>query len=101
MLKAKIKIATILEHINHIANVSGVDHVGIGSDYDGVSSVPKGLEDVSKYPDLFDLLKSSNPDVWTIENLEKLAGRNLHRVFKAVEAVIAYDMWSAVKKRVL
>ncbi|XP_063916992.1 dipeptidase 1-like isoform X2 [Zophobas morio] len=85
--QGNVTIDDVVKHINHIANVSGVNHVGIGSDYDGVSSVPKGLEDVSKYPDLFDLLKSSNPDVWTIENLEKLAGRNLHRVFKAVEAV--------------
>jgi membrane dipeptidase len=45
------------------------------------------LEDVSKYPDLFDLLKELNPDRWTIANLEKLAGRNLVRVFKGVEQV--------------
>ncbi|RZB39580.1 Peptidase M19 domain containing protein [Asbolus verrucosus] len=80
-----VTIENVVDHINHIAEVAGVDYVGIGSDYDGVSSVPKGLEDVSKYPDLFDLLKKSNPERWTIANLEKLAGRNFHRVFKKVE----------------
>lgn len=50
-------------------------------------SVPDGLEDVSKYPDLFDALLRSNASLWTQENLEKLAGRNLVRVFKSVERV--------------
>ena len=62
--------------------------MGIGSDFDGVDSFPKGLEDVSKYPDLFDLLREKNQTRWTIENLEKLAGRNLYRVFKKVEEVL-------------
>jgi membrane dipeptidase len=85
--EGNVTINDVVNHINHIADVAGVDHVGIGSDYDGVNSVPKGLEDVSKYPDLFDLLKELNPDRWTIANLEKLAGRNLVRVFKGVEQV--------------
>lgn len=50
-------------------------------------SLPKGLEDVSKYPDLFEALKQSNKTLWTQNNLEKVAGRNLIRVFKEVEAV--------------
>jgi len=51
--------------------------------------VPEGLEDVSKYPDLFDRLYESREGepTWTKEDLEKLAGRNLIRVFQAVEAV--------------
>ncbi|XP_012218762.1 dipeptidase 1 isoform X2 [Linepithema humile] len=79
----------VVDHINHIRNVIGVDHVGIGGDYDGVSSMPEGLEDVSKYPDLFDRLyenKEGEP-TWTKEDLEKLAGRNFIRVFQATEAV--------------
>ncbi|KAJ8955864.1 hypothetical protein NQ318_005412, partial [Aromia moschata] len=82
-------IRDVVNHINHIADVAGVDYVGIGSDFDGVSSTPIGLEDVSKYPDLFDLLKKLNPERWTIGNLEKLAGRNFVRVFKEVEKVKA------------
>lgn len=49
---------------------------------------PKGLEDVSKYPNLFDALIKSNETRWTHENLEKLAGRNFIRVFRKVEEVI-------------
>lgn len=51
------------------------------------SRVPIGLEDVSKFSDLFDLLKEKNPEIWTIANLEKLAGRNLVRVFTEAEEV--------------
>ncbi|XP_017882674.1 dipeptidase 1-like isoform X2 [Ceratina calcarata] len=78
----------VIDHINYIRKLIGPDHVGIGADYDGVTSVPQGLEDVSKYPDLFDRLYESNVEPrWTKEDLEKLAGRNLIRVFKAVEGV--------------
>ena len=80
----------VMRHINYIREVAGVDHVGIGSDFDGGIIVPKGLEDVSKFPELFDLL--ANPDEeyddftpWTAEELRKLAGKNLLRVLRAVE----------------
>lgn len=67
----------------------GSEHVGIGGDYNGVSSVPVGLEDVSKYPDLFDLLAESGHgyEAWTENELKNLAGLNLIRVFKDVETV--------------
>lgn len=67
----------------------GVDHVGIGSDYDGIEVAPTGLEDVSKYPALFDLLAEDGHGwtPWTAEELKKLAGLNFLRVFKAVEVV--------------
>ncbi|XP_063218220.1 dipeptidase 1-like [Bacillus rossius redtenbacheri] len=82
-------LETVVEHINHIRTVAGVDHVGIGSDYDGVNSVPAGLEDVSKYPDLFDRLADARPGepTWTAEDLKKLAGLNLLRVMADVEEV--------------
>lgn len=91
-------IETVVDHINHIREVAGVDHVGIGGDYDGVDVQPVGLEDVSKYPDLFDLLASpTRPDVpaWTAEELKKLAGENLLRVMRGVEQV-ARDMADVV-----
>ncbi|XP_017490819.1 PREDICTED: dipeptidase 1-like, partial [Rhagoletis zephyria] len=75
----------VIVHINHIRDVAGVDHVGIGAGYDGVNLVPKGLEDVSKYPHLFAALLES--DKWTEADIAKVAGRNLIRVFKEVEAV--------------
>ncbi|KAF3425039.1 hypothetical protein E2986_13278 [Frieseomelitta varia] len=81
-------IQDVIDHINYIRNLIGANHVGIGSDYDGVESLPEGLEDVSKYPELFDRLYESDVTPrWTKEELEKLAGRNLIRVLKAVEEV--------------
>ncbi|XP_020300255.1 dipeptidase 1-like isoform X2 [Pseudomyrmex gracilis] len=82
-------IDDVVDHINYIRNLIGVDHVGIGADYDGVTSMPIGLEDVSKFPDLFDRLHENRErePTWTREDLEKLAGRNFIRVFQAVEAV--------------
>ncbi|KYN07856.1 PREDICTED: dipeptidase 1-like isoform X2 [Cyphomyrmex costatus] len=79
----------VIKHINHIRNLIGPDHVGIGADYDGISIMPVGLEDVSKYPDLFDRLYESQKGepTWTKEDLEKLAGRNFIRVLQAAEAV--------------
>ena len=67
----------------------GADHVGIGGDYDGVTRVPVGLEDVSKYPDLFDKLAEDRHGYvpWTRDELKKLAGENLIRVFKDVERI--------------
>lgn len=79
----------VVDHINHIRNLIGVDHVGIGADYDGVNSVPEGLEDVSKYPALFERLYENHegePE-WSREDLEKLAGRNFIRVMTKTEAV--------------
>jgi len=72
-----------------VRNLIGADYIGIGADYDGVESVPEGLEDVSKYPALFDLLAEEGHDwkPWTRDELKKLAGLNLIRVFKEVEAV--------------
>ncbi|KAK0076769.1 hypothetical protein PV325_004867 [Microctonus aethiopoides] len=82
-------IEDVVAHINYIRNLIGIDHVGIGGDYDGVDEMPRGLEDVSKYPNLFDRLYEYRPgeSTWTREDLEKLAGRNLIRVFHAVETV--------------
>jgi membrane dipeptidase len=80
-------IDDVVAHINHIRRTSGVNHVGIGSDYDGVERMPEGLEDVSKYPDLFDRLAQIDKPKWSTEDLKKLAGLNLIRVFKEVEKV--------------
>ncbi|KAF7993919.1 hypothetical protein HCN44_011188 [Aphidius gifuensis] len=82
-------IEDVVAHINHIKNLIGVDHVGIGGDYDGVDSTPEGLEDVSKYPNLFDRLYDvkNGETPWSQSDLEKLAGRNLIRVFQSIEQV--------------
>ncbi|XP_060571272.1 dipeptidase 1-like [Ruditapes philippinarum] len=72
------------DHIDYIKNYIGVDFVAIGADYDGVPSVPEGLEDVSTYPALFaELIRRG----WNEENLQKLAGKNLVRAFMQAEKV--------------
>ncbi|XP_069702561.1 dipeptidase 1-like [Periplaneta americana] len=82
-------IEDVVRHVNHIRAVAGVDHVGIGSDFDGVKRVPVGLEDVSKFPNLFDRLADRRPGEpeWTVEDLQKLAGLNLLRVLEGIEKV--------------
>ncbi|XP_002738425.1 dipeptidase 1-like [Saccoglossus kowalevskii] len=77
-------IPQVADHIEHIASVCGYGCVGIGSDYDGISVTPVGLEDVSKYPYLIEEMVIRN---WTDENIEKLIGRNLIRVMQEVERV--------------
>ena len=72
------------DHIEHVRDVAGVDHVGIGGDYDGMGTPPVGLEDVSAYPNLFAELLSRG---WTEEDLGKLANGNILRAFGEVEAV--------------
>lgn len=79
-------LAQVADHIEHIRQVAGVDHVGIGSDFDGIDSGPAGLEDVSKFPDLFaELIRRG----WSDEDLRKLAGLNLLRVWHDAETTAA------------
>ncbi len=76
-------LAEVADHIDHVRDIAGVDHVGIGSDYDGISSVPIGLEDTSCFPALLgELLRRG----WSMEDLGKLAGNNVLRVMRAAEA---------------
>ena len=77
-------IYIVLEHVNYIRNLIGVDYIGIGGDYNGVSEMPEGLENVSKYPNLFAVLLEQN---WTEEDLGKIASGNILRVWKKVEEV--------------
>lgn len=78
----RASLADVANHIDHIKRVAGIDHVGIGSDFDGISSVPTGLEDVSTFPALFAELSRRG---WTEEELRKLAGENVLRVWRKVE----------------
>lgn len=74
----------VADHIDHIRKVAGIDHIGIGGDLDGITTVPVGLEDVSKYPMLFvELLRRGYQD----EDIRKIAGKNLLRVFEKTEKV--------------
>ena len=79
-------LAQVADHIEHVRQVAGVDHVGIGSDFDGIDHVVVGLEDVSKFPDLFaELIRRG----WSDADLKKLAGQNLLRVLRQAEATAA------------
>ena len=71
------RIAQVADHIEHIRKVAGVDHVGIGGDFDGNDAWPEGLEDVSRYPRLFAELVRRG---WSDADLGKLAGGNILRV---------------------
>src|SRR6266516_1982836 len=74
----------VADHIEHIRDVAGVDHVGLGSDFDGITEVPVGLEDVSKFPDLIaELLRRG----WSEPDVRKVAGLNTLRVLQAAERV--------------
>ncbi len=75
-------LAQVADHIEHIRDVAGVDHVGLGSDFDGMTAVPEGLEDVSTFPALLAELARRG---WTDEDLAKLAGGNFLRVLRAAE----------------
>jgi membrane dipeptidase len=82
----KATLAQVADHIEHIRDVAGVDAVGIGSDFDGITEVPVGLEDVSKFPDLLaELLRRG----WSEQDVRKVAGLNALRVLRAAEQVAA------------
>jgi membrane dipeptidase len=77
-------IDDVVRHIEHVRNVAGIDHVGIGADYDGIDSTPVGLEDVSTYPALFAELARRG---WSDADLRKLAGDNVMRVWREAERI--------------
>jgi membrane dipeptidase len=80
----KATMKDVADVVDHVRQVAGVDHVGIGSDFDGITDVVVGLEDVSKFPDLFAELARRG---WTEADLRKLAGDNLLRAFAQAEVV--------------
>jgi membrane dipeptidase len=83
--KPPVTLAMVADHIQHIAKVAGIDHVGIGSDFDGMGrDLPAGLVDVSNYPDLLAELMRRG---WSDTDVAKLAGGNALRVMDKAEAV--------------
>jgi membrane dipeptidase len=80
----KATVGQVADHIEHVRKVAGVDHVGLGADFDGNDSWPVGLEDVSTYPNLFaELIRRG----WSDADLVKLAGGNVLRALRQAEAV--------------
>jgi membrane dipeptidase len=76
-------LAQVANHLDHVRKVAGPDHVAIGSDFDGIEHTPVGLDDVASFPQLFAELVRRG---WSDDDLRKLAGRNLLRVFRAAES---------------
>jgi membrane dipeptidase len=79
-------LGQVANHIEHIRDIAGVDHVGLGSDFDGMDEPPAGLENVARFPALLTELMRRG---WTDDDVAKVAGGNLLRVMTAVEAVAA------------
>jgi membrane dipeptidase len=82
--KARGTLKTVIDHIEHVIRVAGIDHVGIGSDYDGVSRLPIGLEDVSTYPRITQSLLDRGYDQKAIHGI---LGGNVMRVLRSNELV--------------
>ena len=79
-------LSQVADHIDHIRKVAGIDHIGLGGDFDGITDVVQGLEDVSKYPDLTaELLKRGYKD----DDVKKILGLNVLRVMRQAEQVAA------------
>ena len=79
-------LAEVADHVEHARRLAGIDHVGIGSDFDGITTVPVGLEDVADYPVLLaELLRRG----WSEGDVKKLAGENALRVLRQAETVAA------------
>ena len=81
-----VGVDDVADHVQHIRDVAGVDHVGIGSDFDGIPATPTGLDGVDKYPALFAELARRG---WSEADLGRLAGANLLRAMEGAEAVAA------------
>lgn len=79
-------VSIIVDHIDHVVKVAGIDHVGLGSDFDGISKLPRQMTDVSCYPVLTQIMLDRG---YTKEQIHKVLGGNLMRVFAAVEKVSA------------
>ena len=76
----------VADHIDHVRDVAGIDHIGLGSDYDGIDYTPVGLDDVSTFPALFgELLRRGYSEA----DLRKIAGENVLRAMKQMESVAA------------
>ena len=75
--RPRTTVADVADHVDHVRDVAGVDHVGLGGDYDGVDLLPEGLDDVSGYPNLIAELSRRG---WTRDDLTKLTWHNVLRV---------------------
>ena len=81
--RPRATIAQVADHVDHVRKLIGVDHIGLGGDFDGITAVVQGLEDVSTYPKLIaELLRRGYSD----DDIKKIAGENIIRVLRSAEA---------------
>jgi membrane dipeptidase len=80
----KVVLSDVVAHVEHVREVAGVDHVGLGGDYDGVEWLPEGLENVTGYPRLLTALREHG---WSDDDLADLTCRNVLRTMRAAESV--------------
>jgi len=81
-------LSMLVDHIEHIAKVAGIDHVGLGSDFDGVPNLPEGIDDVAGLPNItYELLRRGHSD----EEVLKILGGNFMRVFAEAERVAGVE----------
>jgi membrane dipeptidase len=76
--------SAIIDHVDHVAKVAGIDHTGLGSDFDGTPSMPEGLDSAADLPKITEGLVKRG---YTAVQIQKILGGNLMRVFREVEAV--------------
>jgi membrane dipeptidase len=82
----KTPLSLLIDHIDHIAKVAGIDHAGLGSDFDGGITLPEGMEDISKLPNItLELMKRG----YSAQDIKKVLGENLLRVMQQVEQISA------------
>jgi membrane dipeptidase len=79
-------VGDVADHVDHVRAVAGIEHIGIGSDFDGSPSMPEGLEDVSRYPALFAELAARG---YSDDDLARIAGRNVLRVLREADRTSA------------
>ena len=79
-------VAQVADHIDHVRDVAGIDHIGVGGDFDGAMDMPEGLRDVACYPALFEELAARG---YADDALQQIAGQNILRVMREAELVAA------------
>jgi membrane dipeptidase len=91
-----VSLAQVADHVEHARDTAGLDHIGIGGDYDGVDQQPADLADVSRYPRLLTELADRS---WSEADLTALTGRNLLRVLQAADRAATEPLWPTVRLR--
>ncbi|WP_432994380.1 dipeptidase [Dactylosporangium sp. CA-233914] len=91
--RPEVTLAQVADHVEHARDVAGIDHIGLGGDYDGVDRQPAELSDVSGYPRLLAELAARG---WSAADLEALTGRNILRVLRDAEDAAENPLWPAL-----